>query len=94
MLKFLELRSPTSCLNKASNEEPVFVLRAKDSMAPQTVRLWASMSHGIHEEDKVDEAFKCAAHMEEWRKQNVPETDRTMPPEMYGNDHVSYKRRT
>lgn len=42
MLKHLEVSSPTSCLNKAHEEEPVFVLRAKDKAAPDTLKAWVS----------------------------------------------------
>lgn len=69
-----ELRSPTSCLSKAAPDEPIFVLRAKDRLAPQAVRLWAQMAYGAHEAEKVDEAMQLADRMEKWRAQNVPET--------------------
>lgn len=69
MLKKLELAQPTSCLNKAAADEPVFVLRAKDPHAPQTLRHWATMSEGTHEPDKLAEARQCADEMERWRAQ-------------------------
>lgn len=72
MLKSQELISPTSCLNKAGPREPIFVLRAKDPTAPQTLRLWAAMSIGIHEDAKIAEAVKLAGEMEDWFKTNCP----------------------
>ena len=72
MLKKDELRTPTSCLNKAGDDEPIFVLRAKDINAAHAVRLWASMSAGIHEPKKIDEARALAKQMDDWRKQNIP----------------------
>ena len=69
------LRSPTSCLNKAGPFEPIFVIRAKDPLAAQTVRLWAQMAINQHEPEKVDEAMHLADQMEKWRDANVP----TMP---------------
>lgn len=73
MLKFKELATPTSCLNKAAYDEPVFVLRAKDPLAPQTVLLWAEMAAGgLHEPAKINEAIALANQMEAWRKQNFP----------------------
>ena len=69
MLKRLELSTPTSCLNKADSEEPVFVLRAKDPVAAMTVRHWATMSGGIHQSGKIDEARRLADAMEAWRHQ-------------------------
>ena len=74
MLKQNELRKPSSCLNKASFDEPIFVLRAKDPHAPQAVRLWATMAIGHHEQDKINEAVELADHMEKWRSANVPQT--------------------
>lgn len=72
MLKCLELRNPKSCLNKADTDEPIFVLRAKDLCAPQTLRLWATMADGIHEGEKIAEALACAEQMQRWRDANFP----------------------
>jgi len=58
-----------SCLNKAQFDEPLFILRAKDPLAAQTVRLWAAMaSTGAHSPDKVASAVNLAEDMEAWRK--------------------------
>ncbi len=73
MQKQTELRTATSCLNKAAFDEPIFVLRAKDPLAPQAVRLWATMSIGRHEPDKIDEAMHLAEQMERYRSANYPE---------------------
>lgn len=70
MLKNKELRDPKSCLNKAASDEPVFVLRAKDALSAQTVRLWASMAEGLHEPEKIAEALNLADEMEEWQRRN------------------------
>lgn len=72
MIKRDELRHPTSCLNKAAPDEPVFVLRAKDPLAAQTVRHWATMAQGEHEDHKREEAVKLADEMDQWRAKNVP----------------------
>lgn len=79
MLKALELRTPTSCLNKADADEPIFVLRAKDLVAPQALRLWAHMADGIHEGDKIAEALKCATAMENWRTARFDPEGRPWP---------------
>jgi hypothetical protein len=71
MKKCDEMREPKSCLNKAADDEPIFVLRAKDPRAAETVREWARTSIGIHEPSKIDEALKIADTMDEWR--NLPE---------------------
>lgn len=79
MLKFEELRTDTSCLNKADSNEPIFVLRAKDPFAAQAVRLWAAMSVGRHEPEKIEEANTLAYQMEAWRKQRFDEDGRPWP---------------
>jgi hypothetical protein len=71
MIKSEELRDSLSCLNRAGNDEPIFVLRAKDPVAAQTVRLWASMAAGIHDE-KIEDALLAADNMEVWRVDNMP----------------------
>jgi len=43
MLKRDELTNPNSCINKAEDDEPVFVLRANDELAAETVEVWATM---------------------------------------------------
>jgi hypothetical protein len=73
MLKMHELRNPTSCLNKARPDEPIFVLRAKDPLAAQTIRLWAEMAGTTHEDDKVTEAYQVAQAFDDWRCKNVPQ---------------------
>lgn len=77
MEKYLELSTPTSCLNKALFDEPVFVLRAKDKLAPMAVRHWATMSVAKHEPAKLAEAFALADKMDAYRAQNYPEPPAT-----------------
>lgn len=67
MTKSELLRDNNSCLGRAHDDEPVFVLRAKDPLAAQTLRLWASMARGVHENDKVERALEEAKLMDEWR---------------------------
>lgn len=67
MKKSDELKSPKSCLSKAASDEPLFVLRAKDPLAAQVVRLWAAMALDVHEEDKIAEAERIAKDMDVWR---------------------------
>lgn len=75
MRKIDEIEQPTSCLNKARAEEPLFVLRAKDPEAPDTVRTWANnaRTRGTHEPEKIAEAFAAAEAMETYRRENFPE---------------------
>lgn len=67
MLKADELRDANSCLNKANVDEPVFVLRAKDPIAAQAVRLWAAMADQVHEVGKCADAMGIADQMDKWR---------------------------
>jgi hypothetical protein len=67
MNKADNLRLPNSCLNRAAADEPVFVLRAKDLLAPQTLRHWATMADGNHEPEKIAQALREADEMEQWR---------------------------
>lgn len=70
MLKRQEMTDPKSCLNKAAADEPVFVLRAKDPLAPDIIRLWAAEAQGMHEVEKCNEATQIADDMDAWRKAN------------------------
>ena len=52
-------------------DEPVFLLRAKDRHAPQTVREWAKLQQADGNTDKcVEIAFEWADKMEQWQKEN------------------------
>ncbi len=67
------LLNRSSCLNKAADDEPIFILRAKDPIAAQTVRLWASMAaDGAHSPEKVKQALDVAETMDRWHTNNVP----------------------
>lgn len=65
------------CYAKAEDDEPMFVLLARDPAAPHAVRQWAygERDFGDKSEDhvrKVREAFECATAMELWRIKNAP----------------------
>lgn len=82
MRKIDEIEQPASCLNKARAEEPLFVLRAKDPLAPAVVRTWANNAEatGAHEPEKIAEARALADAMDEYRKRvhsDVPPHDQT-----------------
>ena len=78
MLKKDELANRNSCINRAAPDEPVFVLRANDRIAPSIVRDWASRyldtkmaeQKGIVTDAqlrKYHEAFTLAGQMVEWQ---------------------------
>lgn len=79
MRKADEISSVVSCLNRAADDEPLFVLRANDENAPAIVTEWARMyeeSKGglvnmtIPQRAKYNEAFEAASHMRIWAMQN------------------------
>lgn len=63
-----------SCFEKAGDDEPVFVLRAKDVLAPEVVRDWAerARSAGVNP-DKIVEALNVADKMELWQDKHIPD---------------------
>lgn len=67
------------CYANAEPDEPLFVLRAKDPLAPALVRSWVSrrgdaLGNKITDRDKrkLIEAAQCAEDMESWRRKNCP----------------------
>lgn len=71
MQKQEEISNPDSCLNKAADDEPLFVLRAHDRMAPMTVRQWAMRAKAFGSpKEKIDEAHRIANRMEAWAKEH------------------------
>lgn len=77
-----EFDNPGSCFNKAHPNEPLFVLRAQDRIAPEVVRYWAHLASGgapaeyimpAHLSVKSDEALAAAARMEEWPTRKMPD---------------------
>jgi hypothetical protein len=72
MLKRDEMEQ--GCFAKAADDEPVFVLRAQDKLAPDLVREWAVRA-AEHECSvaKVNEAFALADKMEAWPTRKFPD---------------------
>lgn len=78
MLKRDELNGP-SCFSSAAPDEPLFVLRANDEVAPDTIRHWVHLycfAKGGYsrltdkQKHKADEAYAVARQMEDWRKKH------------------------
>lgn len=65
---------PNSCLNKAADDEPVFLIRAKDMIGGMSVRYWAHLAQDTkaHEPAKIAQARHVASEMDEWRNANEP----------------------
>lgn len=80
MLKAKELSTPTSCLNNAADDEPIFVLKSTDELAPEIVRNWAQRYRVSKHENqgsmtpkqwaKYEEALALANEMENWKRNN------------------------
>lgn len=66
-----EIKTPNSCLNRAADDEPIFVLRAHDSCAPFAIFAWAGarVKNGKNETDdpEIQEAIQLATEMVAWR---------------------------
>jgi hypothetical protein len=71
MTKREELTDPTSCLSKAGEDEPIFVIRAKDPLAVATVMYWANVAMGVHEPDKIEHAKQWTEQAEKWFLENA-----------------------
>jgi len=78
MIKRDEITNPDSCLNRAADDEPIFVLRAHDKTAPHVVRAWANgyafEKGGLgkmnpRELAKYNEALDLANKAENWRRE-------------------------
>lgn len=62
------------CLENAADNEPIFVLRAQDALAPMVVEFWAELAAKLRvSPEKVLEAYRLAQAMREWPKRKVPD---------------------
>ena len=62
MLKQNELSNPNSCLNKAKDDELIFVLLARDPAAPEAVRAWIKERIRLGKNKPGDAKLIEAAH--------------------------------
>ena len=71
MLKRDETSDPKSCMNRAKDEEMVFVLLGRDLAAPVAIRAWMAERIRLGENQRGDaqlvDAEECARLMEESR---------------------------
>jgi hypothetical protein len=68
------------CIVKREQDEPMFVLLARDSSAPETIERWcelrlAEIERGAHpdtpdEHEHINEVFRKAATFRAWRAAN------------------------
>lgn len=68
MRKRDELADPNSCLNRAKDDEMIFVLIGRDVAAPRAIRAWVSerirLGKNSEHDAQVQEALDCANSME------------------------------
>jgi hypothetical protein len=56
------------CYAKMADDEPFFVIRAKDPNGPALVELWAALREAQYGHyPKLDEARQCARDMRAWK---------------------------
>ncbi len=55
-----------------AEQEPVFVLRAQDQLAPVVIKIWALLAESLGtSQEKVNEARLVAEDMEVWQVKNT-----------------------
>ena len=60
-----------SSLRRAARDEPVFILRVQDILAPRVVVRWAHLAEQAGTaQDKVRGALKVAKQMADWQANN------------------------
>jgi hypothetical protein len=63
-------------LMKADDTEPIFVLRAQDSLAAAVVRFWADEAEKAGSTPaKIAEAREVAEAMEQWPTRKIPDSE-------------------
>ena len=67
----MAFKSTDRCLAKVAEDEPIFVLRAQDKLAPALVSLWSELAelNGCPRE-KVSEAFDLSVQMRRWGREH------------------------
>jgi hypothetical protein len=62
------------CFEKAADDEPIFVLRGQDVLAPMVVEYWAELAAKLRvNPPKILEAYQCAQAMREYERRKVPD---------------------
>lgn len=62
------------CLETAKDDEPIFVLKASDMLAPMTIEWWAhKLQRAGGPQDKVNEALEVARAMRLWPSRKIPD---------------------
>jgi hypothetical protein len=103
MTKLEELSRADSCLNRAKDDELVFVLLGRDAAAPNTIRSWVQervrLGKNRYHDPPIIDALQCAERMERgtcgkaWRRGVTLADDpnavvRCLLPRDHIGDHV------
>lgn len=68
----MEVQKRDSCLNRADEDEWIFVLLGRDDAAPATIRFWAEervrLGKNNPRDHQIVSAKECASNMEAERK--------------------------
>lgn len=79
MRKSDELMKPSSCLNRAKDDEVLFVLLARDEAAPAAIRAWIveriRLGKNSPADAQISEAVTCIGKMEDWRKRGTTQKE-------------------
>lgn len=60
------------CLLNAGEDEPIFVLRSTDTLAPRVIEMWSDLAAFCGTPmDKVNEARQLANRMREWQVEHL-----------------------
>lgn len=66
-----EIEDPRSCLNRAEDDEHIFVIVSHDRTGPGAVRDWAHRAKGQGaSQEKVNGAMEAALQMEIWQRKH------------------------
>lgn len=60
-----------SCLQKAADNEPIFVLRAQDMSSPKVILHWIAKNFENISDERALEAFNQALTMRKWPKRKT-----------------------
>lgn len=75
MKKIDQLKNPNSCINRAMDDEPTFVLLGRDVAASNTIRHWVRQriwqQKNSSNDPQILEALETAKEMEEYARQRL-----------------------
>lgn len=71
----MKARDEKQRIGRIPDEEPIFILRGQDILAPETIEFWCQLAEkaGVSPSRKVMEARDLAKDMREWPKRKRPD---------------------